>query len=481
MVFLTLGGEEGDDNHLVVAELPGAGDAPIYLHASALTPGEPALTTVAGVVLDNTDAPVPGVTLRIAGSGLAATSDDAGQFTLGGVPVGEIELVADGSTVTLPGPWPTLAFEMVTVAGRLNSLGRPIHMLPLDVASGVAVDPAAGASLTLAQVPGFELEIAPGSATFGDGGGSGQVAVTVVHSDKVPMLPNFGEQPLLALTIQPPDVTFDPPARITLPNVEGLAPGAVSEIFSFRHDQGQFVSVGTASVSADGATLTSDPGFGIVQGGWHIPPRYPRRPPRGPRANSCGGCPQCKDCVSGSCRPPSAPRSCDDGKFCTQNDKCSLGSCSGQEVKDQELGTVQIDVAEIGEGIEGPVRFFTFGGQCELTEPKFFGNLQAKKTRKCCESLNTFKTNDTLTGTGGFTGLGFKCLLPGASVNAGLFKAGVRAGGSYGGSVQAKIGCGNASFNGMAGPLKVHGTVKLFGFLSVTVEEEVPGTKFGPI
>ncbi len=44
------------------------------------------------------------------------------------------------------------------------------------------------------------------------------------------------------------------------PNTDGLPPGAVVEISSFDHDLGQYVSVGTATVSEDGSTITSDPG-----------------------------------------------------------------------------------------------------------------------------------------------------------------------------------------------------------------------------
>ena len=40
-------------------------------------------------------------------------------------------------------------------------------------------------------------------------------------------------------------------------------------LFSFDHDAFQFVTVGTATVSADGMTLKSDPGTGIVKAGWH--------------------------------------------------------------------------------------------------------------------------------------------------------------------------------------------------------------------
>ena len=83
-------------------------------------------------------------------------------------------------------------------------------------------------------------------------------------ADKVPMVPSLGQQPQFTVTIQPPGIHFDPPAKITLPNVEGFPPGAITQIFSFLHDQGQFEAVGPATVSEDGSLVVSDSGFGIV-------------------------------------------------------------------------------------------------------------------------------------------------------------------------------------------------------------------------
>jgi len=62
---------------------------------------------------------------------------------------------------------------------------------------------------------------------------------------------------------------FNPPIRVQLPNTDGLAPGQVTEIFSFHHDLEQFVSEGTARVSSDGSVMVSDPGsadgFGLAR------------------------------------------------------------------------------------------------------------------------------------------------------------------------------------------------------------------------
>src|SRR6185295_19322077 len=138
-----------------------------------------------------------------------------------------------------------------------------------DLPNGALVDETHGGRVTLPEVPGFALEIAPGSVTFPGGSRSGVVSVTAVHADRVPMPPGAGMQPRLIVTVQPVGAHFDPPAKLTLPNVDGLAPGTVTELFSFDHDIGSFVAIGTGTVSEDGLVVRSDPGFGIVEAGWH--------------------------------------------------------------------------------------------------------------------------------------------------------------------------------------------------------------------
>ena len=159
-------------------------------------------------------------------------------------------------------------FELDIIPGVLNTLPGPIYLLPL-IGEAKLAGGAQDVTFTLDNVPGFSFTVLAGSAVFGDGSTVNLVSVTQVHGDKVPMVPPNGMQWQLVVTIQPPTVQFDPPAPFTLPNIDGLPPGAKVEMFSFDHDFGDFVSIGTGTVSEDGATVSSDPGFGIVKGGWH--------------------------------------------------------------------------------------------------------------------------------------------------------------------------------------------------------------------
>ncbi len=312
---------EGVANNVVEATIdapPGGSGGPVVsFTASALAAYDPALTAISGVVLDNSNQPVPGATLRLRGTALTTQTDAQGLFHLAAVPAGTLQLIVDGSTVERPGSWPQLELNLTPVPGRNNVLRMPIYLLPLDVANGVAVDETHGGTLTLAQLPGFSLKILPGSVTFPGGSRSGTVSVTVVHSDKVPMVPNFGQQPRLIVTIQPAGAQFNPPATITLPNVEGFAAGRTAEIYSFDHDLGHFVSIGPGTVSDDGTVITSNVGVGIVKAGWHCCGF-----PQGTGAPN--SCPDCTTCTGSQCAPNPICTPCKTtpGDFCDGGGDC---------------------------------------------------------------------------------------------------------------------------------------------------------------
>jgi hypothetical protein len=333
---LTADPAEGVANNVVEATIDGSsGGAPASFVASVWAAGDPSLTAVSGVVLDNVNQPVAGVTIRIRDTALTAETDTQGLFHISPVPVGTLKLIVDGSTARRPGAWPDLEFDLMTVPGRDNTLRMPIYLLPIDLASAIQVDETHGGTLVLPQLPGFALQIQPGSVTFPGGGRSGLVSVTVVHSDKVPMVPNFGQQPRLIVTIQPAGARFDPPARLTLPNVEGLAPGQVTEFYSFDHDLGHFVSIGPGTVSDDGAVVTSNLGVGIVKAGWHCC-GYPQG------SGAPNSCPQCTACTGDRCVPTFC-KACATGKYCGQDVKCAFGFelipslCEGLQVEENPL------------------------------------------------------------------------------------------------------------------------------------------------
>jgi hypothetical protein len=267
-----LGPNEGISNNRVEATFEGYTGLPVTFVASGVIPGDPAQTTFSGIVLTNTELPIPGVTMTIPGTSLSTQTNDQGQFKLTHVPVGAIKLVADANTATLPGFPYKMMYEANTIAGRDNTIGMPLYLLPLDLPNAQPVSETQGATIGVSNVAGFSLNIPPGSVTFtSTGSRSGSVSVTQVHRDKVPMPPPNGLNPKIVFTIQPADAKFDPPAPIIYPNVYGYKPGQIVNLYSFDHDLEQWVSIGTGSVSEDGAFIASDFGVGIVHGGWHFP------------------------------------------------------------------------------------------------------------------------------------------------------------------------------------------------------------------
>jgi hypothetical protein len=303
------------------ASIDGAAQPAVFV-ATGKPAGPPGQTRISGVVLDNEGLPIAGVSMRIEGTTLAVQTNDQGQFTIAAAPVGYVKLIADGSTAQRSGTWPMLEYAVYTIAGQNNTLEMPVYLLPIDVRRGIFVDETTGGTLTIPELPGFALTIAPGSATFPGGSRTGTVSATLVHADKVPMAPGFGQQPRFIVTIQPPGVHFDPPASLTIPNADGLAPGEITELYSFDHDLGQFVAIGTGAVSEDGTVIRSDPGVGIIKGGWHC----------GGNPSTTGAtakCPECKKCNGSSCVTDVVKQSkpCkDDGDPGTE-DVCENGTC----------------------------------------------------------------------------------------------------------------------------------------------------------
>ena len=304
---LTLGNQEGNANNLVEATFPSNQSFPAGFTASGRAPGDPSKTTISGVVLDNSNVPIPGVTIRavltnllnsnssIIQSAASVQTDAQGQFKISPAPVGFVDLFVDGSTAARPGKFPNLEYDMVTVAGQDNTVGLPIYLLPLNPKNELCVTATTGGgTLTIPEAPGFSLTFGPGQVTFPGGSKEGCVNVTVVHGDKVPMVPGFGQQPRFIVTIQPSGAVFTIPAAITLPNVDGLKPRAVTEMYSFDHDIGSFVAIGTGVVSDDGQVIRSSPGVGVLKAGWHCG--------GDPNTNGTAAtCPTCKKCEGSQC------------------------------------------------------------------------------------------------------------------------------------------------------------------------------------
>ena len=332
-----LGFQEGNSNNLISASFAGNAGFPASFTASGRAPADPTNTLISGIILDNSNQPIPGVTVRgvltnTANSSVgsvqsAATvqTDVNGAFTISKAPVGFVKLLVDGSTATAAGSFPSLDYDMVTVAGQLNAVGQPIYLLPIKTNNQLCVTATTGGgTLSIPEAPGFSLTFVPGQVTFPGGSKTGCVSVTSVHPDRAPMVPGFGQQPRFIVTIQPSGALFNPPAPITLPNVDGLVSREVTEMYSFDHDIGSFVAIGTGTVSDDGQVIRSNPGVGVLKAGWHCGGN--------PGANgTVADCAACQYCINDRCIPdPSqSGASCNNACITGGIGSCSGGSCNG--------------------------------------------------------------------------------------------------------------------------------------------------------
>jgi hypothetical protein len=295
---LTLGELTGIDAQRVEAVLI---DSPTNVKllagfsATGFIAAEPGNTSVSGIILDNQDKPIPGITVRIENTDRFATTNQQGQFTITQAPVGPVHIIVDGSTATVAGEFPSLGYHLVTISGVDNPMSSPVYMVKLDTENGVL----AGKDdvvLTLDNFPGFKLEIAKDSVTFPNGSREGIISVTSVNASKVPMTPPNGMQPQFIVTIQPVGATFFPAAKLTLPNIDGHAPGTQVEMYSFDHDLEEFVVIGLGTVSEDGSIVRSNPGIGVIKAGWHMgAPPIP--------TGTVHDCPTCQACIDTSCVP----------------------------------------------------------------------------------------------------------------------------------------------------------------------------------
>ncbi|MCM2679178.1 carboxypeptidase-like regulatory domain-containing protein [Echinimonas agarilytica] len=342
---LTLGELEGLDAQKVEAILI---DSPIGVQllagfsATAFAAADAGNTSVSGVVLDNQDTPLPNVTVRIEDTDRLALTDSQGRFVIEQAPVGPVHIIVDGSTTTVRGEFPTLSYHLVTVAGVDNPMSSPVYMVKLDTLNGKM----AGREdivLTLDNYPGFKLEVAKDSVTFPDGSREGIVSVTAVNASKVPMAPPNGMQPQFIVTIQPVGATFSPAAKLTLPNVDGHAPGAQVEMYSFDHDLEEFVSIGLGSVSEDGSVVSSNPGVGVVKAGWHCGSQ-----PGG--SGTAHNCPTCQKCEGSSCvRDPAQDNNERPADQQTPGD-CKTNLCKGNRAEPGDIpqNDVQFDCRKPG-------------------------------------------------------------------------------------------------------------------------------------
>ncbi len=278
--------------------------------------------------------PIEGATVFVLGwEGQSVRTDAQGYFELAGVPAGIIKLAIDGRTASnAPNEifWPEMVMDLELDAGAVNTVmgtmgtreERAANADRLEVylprltsnifqsissteATTVTANASAAPNLTEAQRQALKLRVTPDVVIGADGQplANPRIGISTVPPELVrDMLPPGLLQHTFDITIQAPDAAvFSSPLEMTFPNVFNSAPGSKLNFLSFDHTTGRLIIEGTATVSADGLSVTTDAGSGITKPGWHgltppgvgIDPVLP--PPNGRQDRDGDGNPDAQD------------------------------------------------------------------------------------------------------------------------------------------------------------------------------------------
>ncbi len=246
--------------------------------------------------------PIAGVKVFIVGlEGQAVFTDAQGNFHFDAVPAGDVKLAVDGRAATNAPPgvfFPEMVMDLNlevglanTVMGTMGSrqeresnrdrqevyLPRVPASILHDVSNTqptlIGVDAESAPNLTPEERAMLSIEVQPGSLLDQNGNPltAGQVGISTVPPELVrDMLPPGVLQHTFDITVQAPGITnFSTPAPMTFPNIFNAPPGTQLNFLSFDHTTGRLVIEGTATVSADGFSVHTDPGTGITHPGWH--------------------------------------------------------------------------------------------------------------------------------------------------------------------------------------------------------------------
>ncbi|MFQ5846383.1 MAG: RHS repeat-associated core domain-containing protein [Candidatus Methylomirabilales bacterium] len=232
------------------------------------------ITALTGRVLDTDRNPVQGVTLTLGGQ--STQTDAGGNFLLQNIAPGADQfLFIDGSTAVPDRKFPTFPALVTIEAGKVNTLPFTPFLHPQKATGFVDIsNSSVERVVTDPHLPGFEMRFPPGVTVTGwDGQPNTKVSVRTVPLDRIP-LPH-PDPPIAARSVY--FLFFDKvgggtpsqPVPVTTANDLELQAGEKAELWYY--DEGptrdsatqRWRMTGTGTVSADGKTISTDPGVGL--------------------------------------------------------------------------------------------------------------------------------------------------------------------------------------------------------------------------
>jgi RHS repeat-associated protein len=252
------------------------GTATTRTGSATLNVQPPGQTVLTGLVRDENDKPVAGVTIKLGGPTptTLGTTDAAGNFLVNLSIAGAQVFLVDGSTANTPMvSYPTIPVTTTITAGAVNTLGFTVYLHAQPVTQPLPVAPGTPTPLSFANLPNFQVTIPAGVQIVGwDGQVNTQIGVRAVPLDRlaVPPLPP-GVQAKTVYMFSFGKVgggTPTQPIPVTLPNTIGAYPGQKITLWYFNEAPdgtapNAWQPFGLGTVSSDGKLIVSDPGVGI--------------------------------------------------------------------------------------------------------------------------------------------------------------------------------------------------------------------------
>ncbi|MCP3870335.1 MAG: hypothetical protein GY703_20035 [Gammaproteobacteria bacterium] len=260
-------------------------------------------TALLGQLRFDDKTPMQGVKLTL--DGQTVESDAAGNFRFLDIPAG-LQTVSIDTTPIDP-VMPMYAVDVTVAAGGITRLPPLIHyrMPPPEAYTPLTQGAQQDQVFTSINAPGASLTLPAGATIVGwDGIPKDQLAIVRKDPDKLPVLPPPGPtksvyHPMFGTPMGGVPSTVLP---VTTPNDLDMKPGEQGDLWYYDAAPlpgapGKWIHGGTATTSADGQTIVSDPGSGIgrfcgVCGLWCIIRKQFGEP------NHCPDCPKDGDPVN---------------------------------------------------------------------------------------------------------------------------------------------------------------------------------------